>query len=192
MRLRPAFLILVCACLLALAASGCGGGEKSSSGTKPDAWASTVCGALTDWVNGLQASTVSLSEDLSKTKELKSVKARFVAFLQDAERSAGTMVASVKKAGRPAVEDGAAIQRDLVTALERARASFAQAAESAKELSATDLQSFSNGVGVLSQDVQRELASTRERFNELRERYDDEALNEATDEEPACEQLTSS
>jgi len=190
MRMRPAFLVLACACVLALAASGCGGGGESYSGTKPDAWASTVCGALSDWVQGLEASSARLGNDLRKTKDLKSVKARFVVFLRDAERSAGTMIANVKGAGRPAVMDGAAIQRDLVFALERARESFVQAVKSAKELSTRDLPSFSNGVGVLSGKVQRELASTGDDFNELSDKYDDEAFNEAIDEEPACEQLS--
>lgn len=189
MRIRHAFLVVPCACLV-LAASGCGGSGKSYSGTEPDAWASTVCGAMRDWVKGLQASSRSYSDDLRKTKGLKSVKARFVVLLQEAERSARVMVRNVKGAGRPAVEDGATIQRELVMALERARASLAQGIENAKELSTKDQQSFSNGVGVLTDDVGRELKATGEHFNGLADKYEDEALNEAIDKQPACRQLS--
>ena len=54
MRLPRVLLLLACASALVSAAAGCGsgGGGTKYSGAKPDAWAATDCGALTDWAQG--------------------------------------------------------------------------------------------------------------------------------------------
>jgi hypothetical protein len=196
MRLPLRILVfLLCASTLALAASGCGGGGgggTSFSGAKPDTWAATVCGALSDWAQGLQADSQRLGADLRGAKDIKTVKGKFVAFLENAERSTGTMVAKIKGTGPPAVKDGAAIQQQLVSGLEQAQASFTRAVARGKKLSTTDPQAFSTGVTALGQDVEKELTATGEKFNTLGDKYDDKSLNEATSNEPACTKISSS
>jgi hypothetical protein len=186
MRPRRVLVILLCASTLALTAAGCGGGGKSYSGTKPSTWAATVCGALGDWAKGLKADSTRLSSDLSGTTDLQIIKAKFVAFLGDAERSSGTMVTKITAAGAPAVKNGAAMQQQLVSGLEGARASFTRAIARAKKLPTTDRQAFSSGVTALGGDVQKELTATGETFNKLGDKYDDTSLNKATSKEPAC------
>jgi hypothetical protein len=187
--------ILLSATVLAFAAAGCGGGGSSgssASGTEPGKWATSVCGAIHDWVNGLQAGSQKLSQDLQATRDVKAVKDRFVLFLSDAEKSAGVMIAKVRTAGAPAVKEGEGVQRDLVAALERARASFRKAVASAKELPTENQQAFSNGVGTLSVAIQRELTATGEDFDKLSQKYNDKELNKATNAEPTCKELSSS
>ena len=189
--MRPvrALALLLCVSTLALAASGCGGGGKSYSGTKPDVWAATVCGAVGTWTQGLKASSAQLSSGLGGTTDIKVVKARFIAFLVTAERSSGAMVTTIAAAGAPAVKDGAAIQKELVSGLDGAQESFTHAIERAKKLSTTDPQAFSTGVQALGGDVQKELTAVGTNFSTLGDKYTDTTLNKATSEEPACKKI---
>jgi hypothetical protein len=188
--------VLLSALVLAFAAAGCGGGGDggngdSASGTAPDVWAASVCGALGTWVKSLQAGSQDLSAALRNTKDLKTVKARFVTFLEDAEKSSGEMVDEIKDAGPPDVDQGEAIQDDLVATLGEVQQSFSKAVDKANDLSTSSLKAFSNGVGQLSQDVQDNLATTGGEFNSLSDRYQSPELDNATDGEPACQQFNS-
>jgi hypothetical protein len=179
---------------LAFAAGGCGGGGDgdSASGTKPDKWASTVCVALDDWANKLQTGSQDLRSTLADTKDLEAVKAGFIGFLEDAEQSSKTMVEEVRAAGSPAVDEGEALQSEFVAALDKVRQSFSRSVDRAQDLSTSNLESFTDGVEILSDDVQKNLAATGEEFNSLGDKFDAKELDEATDREPACNQFTSS
>ena len=194
MRLPRVLLLLACASALVGAAAGCGsgGGGPKYSGAKPDAWAATVCGALTDWAQGLQADSRTLSADLQNAKDIATVKAKFVVFLESASRSAGTMISKVKAAGPPAVKNGDELQSDLEGGLSAAKRSFEKAVAKAKALPAKDPQAFSNGVSNLGQNVEKELTATGEAFNKLGSKYNDKNLNEATSKEPSCSTLSGS
>jgi hypothetical protein len=188
-------VVLLTAIVLAFAAAGCGGGGGGGSGdnasaTEPSVWAASVCGALGNWVKSLQAGSQDLSSALRNTKDLKSVKAGFVTFLEDAEESSGEMVDKVEEAGPPDVSQGEAIQDDLVDTLGKVEQSFSKAVDNANELSTSSLQAFSSGVGKLSEDVQGNLATTGDEFNSLSDRYQSPELDEATDGEPACRQFS--
>jgi hypothetical protein len=187
--------VLLSAIVLAFAAAGCGGdgggNGDSASATAPDVWAASVCGALGNWVKSLQAGSQDLSASLRDTKDLKNVKARFVTFLEDAEKSSGEMVEKVKEAGPPDVSEGEAIQDELVAALTKVEQSFATAVDKANDLSTSSLKSFSTGVGKLSEDVQENLANTGSEFNNLSDRFQSPELDDATDGEPACQQFNS-
>ncbi len=189
------FALLLCVSTLALAASGCGGGGgggTSYSGTEPEAWAATVCGALADWARGLKADSDRLSSELSAATDLKTVKTKFITFLQNAERSSGIMVTEITGAGPPAVKEGAAIQQELLKGLNGAEESFTNAVAKAKKLPTANASAFGEGVGTLGKEVEAELTATSEKFNTLGERYDDDTLNEATSKEPACTSLSTS
>ncbi|HMI99292.1 MAG TPA: hypothetical protein VK488_05620 [Gaiellaceae bacterium] len=189
MRLLRAFALALCVLTLGLAASGCGGGGKTYSGTKPDVWAATVCGALGTWAQGLKDSGSKLSKDLSGERDLKVVKAKFVTFLEDAKQSSGTMVAMIKGAGPPAVKEGAAIQQQLLSGFGKAQTSFARAIKRAKKLSTSDPRAFSAGVQALGGDVQKELTAVGTKFNSLGSKYKDQTLNKATAQVASCAKI---
>ena len=189
-------VVVLTAIVLAFAAAGCGGGDDggngdSASATEPSVWAASVCGALGNWAKSLQASSQDLGSTLRNTKDLKTVKARFVTFLEDAEESSGEMVDKVEEAGPPNVSQGEAIQDDLVKTLGGVQQSFSQAVDKANALSTSSLQSFSSGVSKLSDDVQNKLATTGGEFNSLSDRYQSPELDNATDVEPTCQQFNS-
>jgi len=191
-RNRRALLIAPCICAVALAAAGCGGGGGTKySGASPDAWAATVCGALGDWVEGLQADSRALGSELRTAKSITTVKAKFVVFLRGAGTSADTMIEKIHGVGAPAVEDGEAIQSQLEKGLNEARIGLTRAEKRAQALPTSDAQSFSSGVTALGQDVQKELSATGKTFEEL-DKHNNEDLNRATSEEPACSRLSPS
>ena len=190
---RPRVLVVfLSAIALAFAAAGCGGGDSgdggdSASRTTPDAWASTVCGTLSEWVTDLQAEGQELQPKMQNTRDLESVKEAFVTFLEDAEESFGKAVDKVEGVRAPDVPQGDAIHEDLVSALEDVEESFSRAVDKAKDLPTDDLQSFSQGVGELSQDVQENLGAAGKGFNNLKNRSTE--LEDATAAEPACQQF---
>jgi hypothetical protein len=196
MRPLRSLVVVLSIVVLAFAAAGCGGGGDgdngdSASGTAPDVWAASVCGALGNWVQSLQEGSRELGTQMRDTKDLKTVKTRFVTFLENAEESSHEMVEKVKDADAPDVEQGEAIQEELVTALEKVEKSFSNAVDKANDLSTDSLQAFSQGVGKLSQDVQDNLATTGSDFNSLSDRFNSTELDNATDGEPACQQFKS-
>jgi hypothetical protein len=194
-RFAKLFALVLLVATLAVAAAGCGGGGgddgDSASGTAPDVWAATVCGALGNWVKSLQDGSRELGTQMRDTKDLKTVKSRFVTFLENAEESSHDMVEKVKEADAPDVEQGEAIQEELVTALEKVETSFSNAVDKANDLSTKSVSAFSQGVGTLSQDVQNNLATTGNDFNSLSDRFNSTELDNATDGEPACQQFKS-
>lgn len=189
---RRSFLVVSCVSVLALAAAGCGGGGGGTkySGASPETWAATVCGALTNWAQGLQANSRKLGSGL-RNASITTVKARFVVFMKNAGTSADTMIDRVHRVGPPAVEDGEAIQRELETGLQSARASFGRAEKRAKSLSTSNAQSFASGVTALGRDIRKELRATGEAFYNLGDKYGNEQLNNATSDEPACNTVSS-
>jgi hypothetical protein len=186
---RRLILIAVCMSTLAVAASGCGGGgSSSSSGASPNAWAANVCGAFSEWAVGMQADSHAIA---SGKRDLVSVKAKFVDFLEKSVQRTDTMLSKVKAGGSPSVKNGPALQRELEAVLERARDSFAKAVPRGKALPTTDQATFARKVGELSLDVQKELTATGQTFKQLGVKYKDKSLTRATSNEPACKKLSS-
>ncbi|TML17153.1 MAG: hypothetical protein E6G31_01265 [Actinobacteria bacterium] len=187
-------LVLLLAGTLILGAAACGGGggsSSSSSGTKPDEWASSVCGALQTWEDDLRAGSQQLSADIRASSDPKSVKEKLVTFLEKSEKSTEKLVDDVKAAGAPAVKDGEAIQRDLEASLTQARNTFDRAGTRAKKLQATP-QALTTGLGALAQTIQSELAATGRHFSSLENKYDFGEVNNAMADEPACKPFVSS
>jgi len=187
-------LVLLLAATLAVAAAGCGGGDSSSSssGTKPDEWASSVCGSLQTWEKDLQSGSQQLSADLRSSSDLRSVKQKLIAFLEEAQQSTEKMVSAVKAAGAPAVKDGPAIQQDLESALTGAQNSFERAVTQAKKLPTNNPQALTTGLTTLGQTIQSELTATGQHFSTLENKYDVSDLNQAMKDEPACKPFVSS
>jgi len=187
----PRALVVLCV-VLALAAAGCGGGGDgdSSSSKSPDEWAETVCGALDDWGTSLQTRSQELGPAMQNTKDLENVKATYIGFLQGAEQSSQKLVDEVKSAGPPDTEEGEAVHSELISALEKVQKSFARAVGQAEELPTTDGDSLTRGVGVLSNDVEKNLQAAGASFNGIAERSPE--VKEAFDDTPSCGQLTSS
>ncbi len=106
-------LVAAAIAMLALGASACGGGKKSSSASATETWAGGVCSAFTTWKSSLDDVKTSLkSGGLSSLSGAK---------LQQAERqvedATNTLTKSLKKLGPPKTTSGATAKSD-VTALQ--------------------------------------------------------------------------
>ena len=193
MRLARFLALLSTLAILAFAAAGCGGGGdgSSASGTKPETWSAEVCGALQTWEDDLKSGSQQLSSDIRSSTDLKSVKQKLVAFLENAQQSTEKMVADVKSAGAPAVKDGPAIQSDLESGLTEARGSFQHAVTQAKKLPTNDPRALTTGLSSLAQTIQGELTATGNHFSNLDTKYDVGDLNKAMAAEPSCKPFVS-
>lgn len=184
--LRAAFAGLVTAA--ALVASGCGGGDEAA-GAPPDQYAADVCGAISSWQKELQANVSTMSSKLSASSTPEEVKTQLVAFMETATKSTDEMLAKVKGAGPPAVEDGAALQRDLEAGLADAQTAFAQARDKAKSLPTDDQAAFQREASALGTTLNEQGTAIGQTFNGLSTKYDSKELNQAFDKDPACKSL---
>jgi len=193
-RLARLLALLSTLATLAFAAAGCGGGGggSSASGTKPETWSADVCGALQTWEDDLKSGSQQLSSDIRSSTDLKSVKQKLVAFLQNADQSTEKMVADVKSAGAPAVKDGPAIQSDLESGLTEAQGSFQRAVTQAKKLPTNDPRTLTTGLSSLATTIQGELTATGNHFSNLDTKYDVGDLNKAMAAEPSCKPFVAS
>ena len=190
MRLTRSLALLSTLAALAFAAAGCsgGGGSSSASGTKPETWSADVCGALQTWEEDLKSGSEQLSSDIRSSNDLKSVKVKLVAFLQNARaRAPRRWSRDVKSAGAPAVKDGPAIQRDLESGLTEARGSFQRAVKQAKKLPTNNPKTLTAGLTSLAQKIQGELTATGNQFSNLDKKYDTGDLNKAMADEPSVQ-----
>jgi hypothetical protein len=184
--LRAATTTLVAAAVLL---AGCGGGDESAGGADPEQFAADVCGAISDWQQELQTSASTMQSKLSAESTPADVKTQLVAFMEGATKSTDAMLAKVKEAGPPAVEDGEALQRDLEQGLSNAQRAFAQARDRVKTLPTGDRAAFQRGASALGATLNEEGRKIGQTFNGLSEKYDSEELNRAFENEPSCRSL---
>jgi hypothetical protein len=187
--LRGAIAVLAAAA--AFGAAGCGGGDgaDSAEGAEPAQYAADVCGAIASWQQELQASATTMQSKLNTSSTPADVKAGLVTFMEGATKSTDGMIAKVKEAGPPAVEDGEALQSDLEKGLSDAQTAFAKARDDAKALPTNDQAAFQREAQALGTTLQREGTAIGQTFNGLSTKYDSKELNEAFDKEPACTSL---
>jgi hypothetical protein len=188
-------VVLSVVATLAFAAAGCGGGgggDSSVSGTKPETWAASVCTALQTWGNDLESGSRKLRSSITRSADLPSVKKKLITFLRNGETSTEKLVADVKAAGAPAVENGPAMQSDLRASLDGARGTFQRAVAKAKKLPTNDPRALAVGLTSLGTEIRSELTSTGARVSSLKKKYDSSELNKAMADEPACKPFVSS
>src|SRR5439155_15994179 len=124
-------------------------------------------------------SSAKLQTELRGSK-LPEVKAKFVAFLQEATDKAKVMVAAVHAAGAPDVTDGAALQRDFEAGVTRFQTSFERATTKAKDLPTNNPQAFTSGLQSLAQEIQTSLAGTKDVFTMISDKYKNSKMDTTT------------
>jgi hypothetical protein len=186
--LRTAFVALFAAAAFAVA--GCGGGDDDASGgADPEQYAADVCGAIGNWQKELQSGATSMQSKLGAASSPADVKTELVAFMETAAKATDTMLAKVKDAGPPDVENGEALQADLEKGLTAAQTAFAAARDDAKALPTDNPATFQAQAQKLGSTLSEEGAKIGQTFNGLSTKYDSDDLNQAFDKEPACKSL---
>jgi hypothetical protein len=176
---------------LALAVAVCGGddGASGGGGADPEQYAADVCGAIANWQKELQSSASTMQSKLGTASTPADVKTELVGFMEGATKATDKMLAEVKEAGPPDVENGEALQRDLEKGLTAAQTAFASARDDAKNLPTDNPATFGTEAQKLGTTLSEEGSKIGQTFNGLSTKYDSKELNSAFDREPACKSL---
>jgi hypothetical protein len=181
------FIALVVA-VLALTASGCGGGDEAASGASPEEWSADVCGALESWQSDLETRSNELRDAASGATSVDEGRDLIVDFLDETIARTDQMLNEVEAAGTPAVEDGETIARDFRAQLAKIKPIFEDAREKAAALP-DDPQAFAEGAQEIGTAMSTAGDQVGAEFES--EKFDSADLDKAFNDEPACQQLKS-
>ena len=188
MRLRAP---LACfAAVLALAAGACSGdGGGTSGGSDPRAWTVNLCEALSAWVRDLENRAASLEGEARKGAEkrgARGVRDALVTFTEDVVQLSARMRADLAAAGVPDVEDGAGLRRDVLTAVDELVAIFESFRAELRGLPINDRDAFLQALEDWEARGEAAFAAVERTFEEIDEKHDAPAINQALAEEEAC------
>jgi hypothetical protein len=144
--LRAGALILVLVAAVGLA--GCGG----SSSVSPTAYVKSICTALDNWKQQIQAAGRSLQSSGIATASPATAKTQYEGFVTTLVSSTRNTTSALKAAGSPAVKDGGTIAGGLSGAFQRGSQGLAVARSRAAAIPTTSAAAFeSAATGVTSQ-----------------------------------------
>jgi hypothetical protein len=166
-----------------LAVAGCGGG---SEGAPARAWASDVCTAVGTWVEDFQARFEGLQQSVTPGMQSEEARTLLAEFYGDLAARTDELLGDLDAAGRPAVDEGAAISRDFRAPFESIRPALLDAQADAGQLPVDDEAAFQQAAAELDQSLEQAFDDAGEAFDRLDERQTSE-LDEAFDEEAACQ-----
>ena len=181
------FLLAVVVTALALAASGCGGdgGGNEVEGASPDQWSGDICTAVADWAQDLQTRA---GQPPKNTRTVADVRAALVDFISDVVARTDEMLADVKAAGQPSVEDGDKISRDLQTRLQSLRTTLVKARQTVQRLP-DDPSKFGPAAQDLGASIQKAGSDIGDQIDQLDEKYDAEELSKSFNDSSRCSDL---
>lgn len=156
------------------------GGGGSSETVSAEAYAADVCGAMQDWITGIQERTQELGSGLSEG-DAEAGKQFLVDLLSEMSSSTGELVSAVEDAGVPDVEGGEEAADSLVSAFEEVQ-EILEGAEADVEALSSDPQEFQQGAAELGPTIQQALTSVGESLEEP----ESDELKEAFENEETC------
>jgi hypothetical protein len=184
--------------------------DEPSDGVSADEWVASLCMSLDDWLANLEEATEDVQDvlglqgqvgrtgdsgdtgtdtggaddvDLDEQKEL------LVDFLDTAISLTDTLVDEIEDAGVPDVEDGEEIADVFVTSFGDAGDTFEEAREQAEDLPTDDPDDFADEVLEIGDEIDIAAIEIQTAFNELSDDFDTEELDEAFNDEEACQEL---
>jgi hypothetical protein len=149
-------------------------------------YATGVCGAIAGWVEDIAVLNEELTSDLDPTS-IDSLKTAMVGFLDDVITATDSVIGEVETVGVPDVDDGEATAETVLTALRDSRNVFADARDRVDGLATDDPAGFTEELQTLGTDLQTSLAGIGEELD----RFDSPELDEASENVPECEQVSS-
>jgi hypothetical protein len=184
------FLLAVLVTLLALAPAGCGGdgGGNKVEGASPDEWSGDICAAVGDWASDLQTRA---SQPPKNARTIADVRAQLVKFIDDVVSRTDQMLVDVREAGRPSVEDGDRIARDLLARLQSLRTTLVRARRTVEGLP-DDPSKFGPAAQDLGSSIQKAGRDIGDQIDQLDEKYDAKQLSKAFEDNPKCKDLSGS
>ncbi|GAB3443099.1 hypothetical protein [Actinophytocola sediminis] len=176
-------VITAFAAVLAFAVTGCGGGESDSAGgdsgsSDPNAWADTVCTSVKDDIEA-----ISTQPDLGSA-DPQAAKDALVTYLGTLETSLDGMASAFEDAGTPPVDGGEQAVSDFVDQVGTAKESVTKAKTTVEDATVEDASGFQTAV----MSAMEELQALSE-IDPTGNFKDNEELNKALQEAPACKEL---
>jgi hypothetical protein len=186
-RRAPRLLVSVLAVASLVAACS----SSDSSKVSADEWVTDICTSLSGWLEQLQQESTSLQESVQAdaTGDLAAAKADLVEFMNGAVQSTDEMITEIDAAGVPDVDNGEELNDGLNDGLEDIRQAFADAQGQAEALPVNDQAAFAQGATELGESLQEAGTQAEEQLNDLGAKYDAPSLDQAFDDEPACQDL---
>ena len=164
-----------------------GGGDEGGGGSdetvSAEAYAADVCGAMKDWVTGVQEDTQALTENFT-SGDPEEGKQALSDLLGEMSSATGDLVTAVEDAGVPDVDGGEEAADSLVSAFEEVQGILEDAQADVEALS-TDPQEFSQGAAELGPTLQEALTSVGSSIEEP----DSQELQDAFKNEEACSSI---
>lgn len=169
---RPAAAgkLTVVVATLVLTVAGCGGGPS------PQAWAASVCSALTPWRAEISKLTSSTDQQMTAQTTPAQAKENLVRLFGGAEQASETARRKVEQAGIPDAEKGAEVSEGFRTSLARMRDAYGKARDVVDGLSTSQPTVFYDGVRAAVETLNREydasaLDTTRLNSEELKRAF---------------------
>jgi hypothetical protein len=180
-------LLAVLVTVLALAASGCGGdgGGNEVEGASTDQWSGDICTAVSEWARDLQTRA---GQPPKNTRTVADVRAQLVDFISDVVTRTDKMLADVRAAGQPSVDDGDKIARDLLARLQSLRTTLVQARRTVQGLP-DDPSKFGPAAQDLGASIQKAGADIGDQIDQLDEKYNADELSKSFNDNPRCSDL---
>ena len=162
---------------------GGGDGDGSSETVSAEAYAAEVCGAMQDWVAGVQSQMQGLSESFT-SNDPEAGKQALSDLLGEMSSQTGDLAAAVDDAGVPDVDGGEEAADSLVTAFEDVQGLLEDAQQDVEDLP-SDPQAFAQGASDLGTTLQEALSSVGGSIEEP----DSPELQEAFEKEKSCSSI---
>ncbi|MGH2839074.1 MAG: hypothetical protein ACRDJY_12105 [Thermoleophilaceae bacterium] len=180
--LRSKLFLLLAVLTLFFAACGDDDDDGGGSADVGD-YASDICTAFTDWTQAIQDRQTELQEGLQPGASPQEGKDALQGFLDDAVAASDQLVEDVDAAGTPDTENGEDAAEALQGAAEGARDQLAEAQEGVADLPIDSPQAFGEAADQFGNDVRSALEGVGEGLQDI----DTPELDEAIDEEEACQ-----
>jgi hypothetical protein len=185
---RTRALVVVLAVSVALATMTVGASASVSTKAKPAAWAKTVCGSLSTWLDKLDAAAEQATATPPTTPaEGKKALVKLVGTALGATKK---LVASLKKAGPPAVEGGGDVSSIVIDQFKQVARTLTSAKKDLKALPSDDGPGFVAASRIAEDELESGLEHVQAAFNAASV-LDVAPLVVAFNAEPSCAALTS-
>jgi hypothetical protein len=161
---------------------GDGGGGGSSDTVSASAYAADVCGAMQDWMQGIQDRMSELGSNVPDSPEAG--KDLLVDMMSEMTAQTGDLVSAVEDAGIPDVDGGEEAADALVQALQETRDILEQAKEDVEALP-SDPQGFQQGAAQIGPTLQEGLSNVGSSL----ESAASQDLQDAFEQEESCSSI---
>ena len=169
---------------------GCGKSASPATSGSPgktaSAYVSAMCSSLMTWGQAFKTEAGNLQSKVAAAPTLADKKQVFVDFTDNLTTTTDTLIGRIRGLGVPAVDGGAAVESQLVTAFQRARETLAAAHDKAKALPTDDINAFKKQVT----DIGTSIGSLGDAFSGVGNMKND-ALDKAFSSDPTCAQMNS-